>query len=105
MNLEETTMSKLVALPAVMMVAASGQNLKPEQIGDAMPVASILQISAPNPAGATARLAGPGGPALAEAPVAAGGPVLALRHRGERRRHLDAGAQLVVDAAGAAHLL
>jgi hypothetical protein len=43
-----------------------------------MPVASILQISAPNLAGAAARLAGSGGPALAVAPVAGGQSPLAV---------------------------
>ncbi len=66
-------MKKLAALAATMLVTACGQDLKPEEIRHAMPAASVLTITAPNPNGATGKFAAEGDPLLAVAP-APGGP-------------------------------
>jgi hypothetical protein len=66
---QEPTMHKPVALAAVLLLTACGQKLKPEEIRHAMPVANVLEITAPNPSGAAGRLAGQGGPMLAVAPA------------------------------------
>jgi hypothetical protein len=62
-------MNKPVALAVALSLAACGQNLTPEEIRHAMPTSGVLAITAPEPGGATMRLAAGAGPALAVAPA------------------------------------
>jgi hypothetical protein len=71
-------MKRLVAVAAALLVTACGQKLTPEEIHHAMPSAGVLEITAPNPNGASARLAADGRPLLAVAPVAGGRSPLAV---------------------------
>jgi hypothetical protein len=71
-------MIRYLALAAALLATACGQKLTPEEVRHAMPAASVLEITAPNPNTATGKLAGQRGPALAVAPAATGPSPLAV---------------------------
>ncbi len=63
-----------VAVAALLASACGQQDLKPEEVRHAMPSASVLAITAPNPAAASPRLS-EGGPQAMVAPVAGPAPL------------------------------